>query len=89
MTELHLRNNQIGDEGVSTLASAHHPRLELLSLSSNQIGDVGANHLQQAIESNRWPNLRQLYVGGNTLGVEKRAELKASCQKRNISVPYL
>lgn len=89
VTELHLRNNQIGDEGLRVLTSVDAPNLEYLSLSSNVVGDEGAVALVNALKEGAWPRMRQLYLGGNKIGNDARAALRAVGQARDISLPYL
>lgn len=89
VTELHLRNNQISDAGLTALCKASAPSLEYISLSSNRVGDEGAKALTAALAAGAWPRMRQIYIGGNAIGGDARKALKAAAQARDVTLPYL
>ena len=72
MQGLALNSNQIGDAGITALATAVGngalPALEQLELTSNQIGDVGLSALASACASGALPQLEKLYLYGNRIG---------------------
>jgi uncharacterized protein (TIGR02996 family) len=67
LTDLDLRDNQIGDEGVEALANWNWAgdRLQALYLVNNRIGERGANSLAMTAHL---PNLAQLYLNHNAIG---------------------
>lgn len=87
---LWLGNNQIGDVGISALASACAngalASLQYLDLEENAIGDVGMSALENAVSTGAMASLKELYVNDGPLGAEHPA-LKAVCQARGIRLP--
>ncbi len=74
LSVLKLGYNNLGDEGVTTLASgiSTHAALTSLDLGFNNIGDVGCKALSSAIlsTSRRGGKLHTLYLAGNSIGEE-------------------
>ncbi|KAL7554593.1 hypothetical protein ACHAWF_018083, partial [Thalassiosira exigua] len=70
---LSLNNNQIGDKGAASLASAlgDNARLKHLELGSNIIGHVGAECFENALKQN--DALETLVLDGNNIGDEGAA----------------
>ena len=74
LTVLKLGYNNLGDDGVATLATgiAIHHSLVLLDLGFNNFGDDGAKALavsmRQAAGQNKGGSLRTLYLAGNLIG---------------------
>ena len=74
LTVLKLGYNNLGDHGVTTLASgiALHNSLGLLDLGFNNFGDEGAKALaaamRQAFRSGSVGNVHTLYLAGNLIG---------------------
>jgi Ran GTPase-activating protein (RanGAP) involved in mRNA processing and transport len=74
LTVLKLGYNNLGDNGVATLASgiALHKSLGLLDLGFNNFGDEGAKALaaamHQAFQSANGGTLHTLYLAGNLIG---------------------
>ncbi len=70
LTDLSLKNSNMGDEEVKILAFGHLYNLTLLDLSGNSIGDAGATFMKN------FTNLRELHLAGNNLG-EKGTQILA------------
>ena len=84
-----LEVNQIGDDGMRSLADALAkgalPLLQKLLLPNNQIGDDGMIKLSEAVAMGAMASLQQLVVDEGPLGSEHPA-LKAACDARGIYV---
>jgi flagellar hook-length control protein FliK len=84
-----LSRNEIGDIGISALASACASgalaSLKELWLQSNQIGDVGMQALAGAVSSGALASLKELIADDGPLGVD-HPKLKAACQSRGITL---
>lgn len=80
---LDLDFNQIGDQGIISLADALGKgalaSLEKLFLSSNAIGDDGMSALASACASGALASLRELHL------LQDSPALKAACQARGIT----
>jgi len=72
LTVLSLRDNQIGDAGVKSLAEACASgalaQLEVLDLGGNRIGDAGVTALAQSCARGALPQLQELYLMYNQIG---------------------
>ena len=91
-----LHHNAIGDEGCVAIADAVAagalPELERLALYANGIGDVGCRALAAAIRGGALlSKLGRLWFHSadapNLAGEEARAELRAACEARRITLP--
>jgi Ran GTPase-activating protein (RanGAP) involved in mRNA processing and transport len=84
LSVLKLGYNNLGDEGVTTLAAgiALHKSLVSLDLGFNNFGDEGCKSLalamQQACQANHGGTIRTLYLAGNLIG-EDGAIALADC----------
>ena len=82
-----LHNNNVGDAGAASLASAleKNATLQELYLDHNGVGDAGAASLASALEQNA--TLLELSFGGNDVGAAGAASLAriASALERNSS----
>ena len=71
LTELSLRNNSIGDEGMKAFAAAVGsgalPSLTELRLYANKIGDEGMKAFAAAVGSGALPSLTKLKLSGNQI----------------------
>ena len=78
LTTLNLDWNQIGNEGVISLAAAlpNCPALTDLHLDSNRIGNEGVIMLAAALPN--CPTLKTLYLGDNRIGNEGAISLVAA-----------
>jgi hypothetical protein len=69
---LRIRDKQIGDQGITALASALGngalASLKALNLSLNSIGDVGITALATALGSGALPSLEGLHLDENEIG---------------------
>eukprot|EP00667_Euglena_gracilis_P022674 EG_transcript_25336 len=66
--EMHLRRNNIGDDGARALRNAleHNSTLQRMDLDGNNIGDDGARALRNALEHNS--TLQRMDLDGNNIG---------------------
>jgi Ran GTPase-activating protein (RanGAP) involved in mRNA processing and transport len=84
ITDLHLDNNQTGDEGVEQLANAlSHPEanLQRLYLDHNKgITDQAANYLIEMLKTNR--SLNTLWLGDCSFTPNKRKKLVEASESR-------
>ena len=82
-----LHNNNVGDAGAASLASAleKNATLQTLDLVGNEVGDKGAASLESALEKNT--TLQRLSLGHNKVGAAGAASLKRLklALKRNSS----
>eukprot|EP00667_Euglena_gracilis_P013285 EG_transcript_13689 len=78
---LHLRNCQMGTDGVKSLVQAlqQNTSLRLLSLCRNQLGDEGARHLATALQTNT--TLEEVRLAWNGIGDEGARHLAAALQE--------
>jgi Ran GTPase-activating protein (RanGAP) involved in mRNA processing and transport len=78
LTELDLRENNIGARGARSLATAlgANSTLKKLSLARDNVGDVGARALAAALSTNR--SLACLDLSGSSIGAEGVAALLAA-----------
>ena len=85
LTELILRNTNMGEEEVSALVRALNdvPELELLDLVSNPLGR-GVSDLSQHLSS--VPKLRALFLTGVQITKKQAEELCTAVRKSNIQV---
>ena len=78
-----LGDNQIGDAGVTALATACAggalPQCTFLNLRGNQIGDAGVSALASACASGALPQLKDLWL------LKEAPALKAACEARGIT----
>lgn len=92
LSVLKLGYNNLGDEGVETLASgiAAHKALASLDLGFNNVGDRGCRALSSALLSSSCSSgtLHTLYLAGNTLG-EDGALAIAEVIRRGSSIKRL
>jgi Ran GTPase-activating protein (RanGAP) involved in mRNA processing and transport len=88
LTVLKLGYNNLGDEGVATLAEGirQHNHLQSLDLGFNNVGDEGCRNLCRAIPSEG--KLRTLYLAGNLIGEEGAIEI-AALIRRGCSIEKL
>ena len=88
ITEVHLNNNSISDEGVATLceALADNGSVIKLNLSHNLIGPKGVKHVHELMQTNK--SLRSVDVSGNDAIVEGAA-LAACLQNGALSLSSL
>ena len=67
--ELYLDNNQIGDVGLTALASVLGSgaldKLEILQLSDNQIGNQGMVELSEALGKGALDKIENIFLFGN------------------------
>ena len=81
--ELDLRNNMIGDQGMTAFADAVGKgalaSLEYLELRANAIGDVGITALATAVGSGALASLKTVVVDNS-----EHPALKAACKARGI-----
>lgn len=84
-----LSDNQIGDEGISSLAAAVSegalPNLTTLALSDNQISDAGIASLADAVSKGAMPKLAVLGVLWMEDDLAPFQKLKKACDHRKIS----
>ena len=77
------KGNQMGDEGVSALASACAsgalPLLEVLLFTGDRIGNDGVKALASACASGALKNLKHLWLGGNIIGDDGVQALASAC----------
>ena len=57
-----------------------------LNLNLNQIGDAGASALAAALSEGALPKLKKILIGNNSFGEAGKAQLKAACEAREISL---
>ena len=80
--ELSLYGNQIGDDGMRSLADAFAKgalaQVTFISLSSNNIGDDGLNKLAEALRKGALPALETLFVQ------EVAPALEAACEAHGV-----
>mmetsp|Transcript_12376 Transcript_12376/g.20511 ORF Transcript_12376/g.20511 Transcript_12376/m.20511 type:complete len:422 (+) Transcript_12376:92-1357(+) len=100
LTELNLRNNELGDDGVISafpieILKAHSSSLEHLFLSANMLSDRAAEHLAQLlsglIEPTQNSPLRQLttlFLGCNEIG-NGGAEALADMMRMNDTLDVM
>jgi Ran GTPase-activating protein (RanGAP) involved in mRNA processing and transport len=67
LSELHLRNNLLGDAGLQELlrGAAHCPELEVLCLDSNGLSGAGGQALCDALSRYPYPNMREIHIKHN------------------------
>ena len=72
LSTLYLGWNNIGDSGLTSLATALGsgalPSLTVLNLTRNQMGDIGVTALASALGKGALPSLRGLNLGYNKIG---------------------
>ena len=82
---LGLRDNKIGDAGMTSLAGAiasgSMANLKELYFDNNQIGDEGMKAFASAIASGSLPALKTVVVD-----TEHKRQLVAACKARNIRI---
>lgn len=88
LTELSLKENELGDEGVvairDALAANKACKLEKLNLWKNRIGADGANALTAFCAANA--TLRRIHLGANALGRKGKAALREVAEQKNREV---
>ena len=57
-----------------------------LYLNNNQIGDAGASALAAALSEGALPELKMILIGNNRFGEAAKAQLKAACEAREITL---
>ena len=69
LEELHLFDNQMGDETAAALAALLEagamPKLKELGLYRNRIGEAGMAALASAVRGGALPSCERIYLGGN------------------------
>jgi Ran GTPase-activating protein (RanGAP) involved in mRNA processing and transport len=93
LTTLKLGYNDLGDDGLRTLANgiARHGALESLDLGFNNIGDNGCRALAEAITAQPMSlsRLRTLYLAGNVLGEDGALAIAKIVQHGSLEKLYL
>lgn len=85
LQHLHLGGNEVGDEGVQSLADGLGrralPLLEAIYLNNNIIGKEGATALAAALSRGALPSLQRLNLSQNKIGDEGLLALAAPLRK--------
>ncbi len=90
LQQLSLRNNDISDDGVRSLAkvlSINNNTLNALDLGHNRITNEGMKHLAQMIKRNR--TLTDLYLPKNAISDEGVQILADAIENHNSTIEYL
>ena len=93
LLELHMRDNKIGDDGITAIAgSLSNGNITLLNVRWCGIGLVGVTSLTAALSSNQ--NIRELWLMNNKITVDgahliiKSAVDNGICEHVSISIKY-
>ena len=93
LLELHMAGNQIGDDGITAIASSpSNSSITLLDVGGCGISDVGVRSLAEALSSNQ--NIRTLWLLDNPITVDgarlimKAAVDNAGCEYVGIDYDY-
>ena len=93
LLELHMRDNKIGDDGITAIAgSLSNGNITLLNVRCCGIGLVGVTSLAAALSSNQ--NIRELWLMNNKITVDgarliiKSAVDNGICEHVSISIKY-
>lgn len=90
VTILYLRDNKIGDIGLTALADVFAKEgalanLHHLYLHKNRVGNAGLSALADACANGAFASLKDLMMDDGPLGVD-HPKLKAACEKRGITL---
>ena len=94
VTDLTLAGNQIGNAGLTSLASAcasgalRLAQCTVLELAHNKIGDAGITALASALGSGALDHLKNLYLGNNKCSQQSKDMLKTAMSKTNCSIHF-